>query len=272
MSAVVTLPPHGTHVHINNRYRDPNDSCCCFRVPPLAFGLTLGVASYLMAIKQVSTQNFVRNVQTNISDRVMVNVNGTDTLIILESGHYNIDVLVSALNDALFPLNATLQLAYDYDLKKLTLNVPNGVTFRWQSYSTNDRFDYQNNPIDRTLAMLGFDRQKNITYVGPTTVTASWEVNLIPTQNLHVCFQQNMGVVNSDGDNRQIIASIPCTGEFGSIIAYEPIQPMTFQLNPLVLETLDISVFDDYGNRVEIPDSIGLHINFTLITNSHTYE
>jgi hypothetical protein len=271
--SVVALPPHGIHVHLNNRWRSPNESAFQFRVPPLAFGIN-GVGSYLLQLKQVTTKNFIPNVQPNISDRYRVNVNGNESIFILAEGDYNIDALVDAMNASLATLNPGLQLSYDYDMKKLTINIPNGVTFSWSSpiQNTNPDAFYYPNPYDRFLAMIGFIKQKNIQYTGPTAITASYPVDLIASSEMNIHVQQNLNVVNTNNMNPQILACVPIEVPYGSVIAYEPIQPRTFTLNPQIIEYLEIGVCDEYGNRVNVPDSVGLQISFTLIPNSTSYE
>lgn len=273
MSSFVALPPHGTHVHLNNRWRNKSDSAYQFRLPPLAFGIT-GIGSYLLQVKSIITQNFVPNVQRDVSDQFAVTVNGTTTIIVLEEADYPIDDLVDALNTALAPIDPALQFTYDYLLKKLSLTIPAGLTFSFAMFNQQSQQDtyYYTNPYDRFIAMLGFSWERGKQYTGPYTLQASEPVNLIATSMLNIYVLQNLNVVNTMNTNPQTLATVPVQEPYGSVIGYEPVQPRTFVMNPQVIEYLEVAVCDEYGRSVKVPSNVGLHISFTLIPNSSTYE
>ena len=264
--------PHGIHVHVNNRFRAATEDAYNFRIPPMAFGVS-GVGSYLLQLKQVITQHFIPNVQEGISDTFTVKYNGATTSFTIASGNYVIDDLVSAINTGLATLNAALQLTYDYNFQRLVLAVPAGVTFSWISSSASTIQDHTlGSGTDRFLNMIGFLPQKNVVYTGLVSVTGANAVNLVPTAFLNICVNQNMQVVNSDLQNPQTIASIPVEAAYGGLIIYEPQQPRTFMINSQVMESMAISVTDEYGNQIKVPPSTGLFLSWTLLTNSVTYE
>jgi hypothetical protein len=264
---------HGIHVHVNNRFRASTEAAYNFRIPPMAFGIS-GVSSYLLQLKQVITQNFIPNVQQGVSDTFQVKYNGTTSSFTLAEGNYAIDDLVSAINTGLATLNAALQLTYDYSFQRLTIAVPAGTTFSWVSTSTNSTLQSftLRQGTDRFLNMIGFIQQKNFVYTGAVNVTASQPVNLVPTSFLNIQVNQNMQVTNSDTANPQTIASVPLDVNYGDVIIYEPQQPRTFMINAQVMESMQITVTDEYGIQIKVPETTGLFLSWTLLTNSITYE
>jgi hypothetical protein len=72
-------------------------------------------------------------------------------------------------------------------------------------------------------------------------------------------------VVGTDDENQQVLISIPITVPFGETIAYEPAQPRTFAFNSNVFDSFRISVVDDYNNRLDVPEFVGLNISMTLL-------
>ncbi len=271
MSQVVALPPHGDHVHVSNRFRNPNEPAFQFRVPSMSLGMS-GVGSYLMQIKSVVMDHMMPNIQTGKNDVLSVTVNGVTTLIVLPSYEYNIDSLVTALNTALGGLAAGLLLTYDYDFKFLTLTVPAATTFRFNSPMVqgvdNERATLDSK-YDRLLNMMGFYQKRNINYTGIVDVIGEL-VSLKGTTCYKICVNQSMGVVTGDPFNPQILCDVPVTVPYGETIGYEPIQPRTFTLNPNVMEYLAIDVRDDYGDRVKVPDKAFMELSFSMIPTAKT--
>jgi len=270
----VALPPTGTYVDINNRFRNVNEPAWNFRFPPLTEFIS-GVGSYTVQVRRVVAQNFIPTIQAGKTDRISITVGGVNHLIILQEGHYNIDTLMAALNAAFGAFGAFV-FTYDYVLQKLTLAVP-AVTFSWNSPFVATGFESGRanlpSPFDRLLQMLGFYYIRNRTFTGPTTIVGDRSVNLIPTNSLAVYVNQNVSVLSSNPNNAQIIATIPM-GEFdyGQTVTYEPPEPRTFSMSPQMLQDMTISVMDDYGTAVTVPDSTLLEIGFLLIATSKTYD
>lgn len=274
MSQVVALPPHGNHIHISNLQRSGNESAFEFRVPPLGMSLS-GVGSYLMQIKHVLTQNAVPTIQRAKSDALRIAVSGVETEIVLESGFYHADSLVTALNTAFAAVNPGLIFTYNSDTRTLTLAVPGGITFMFVSpnqYLDQDRPNFQSK-YDRLYAMMGFYTQRDVLYTGATNIIANDPINLVPTMALNVCVNQHMDVYSTSRGNRQVIASVPVGDvEFMAQVSYEPTQPRTFVLNSQALESLQISILDDFYEAIEVPFNTKFDISLTLLAMARSFD
>ena len=265
-SRVTALPPHGIHFHINNRFRQNNENAWSFALPSTAIPIDSGF--YLMQVKQVITENFIRNIQRGLNDVFAVQVNGVTYELLIPSRNYNIDTLMAALNAFLSTINSNLQFSFDYDLKVLSIDIPSGVTFSFLSPSLNISYQYRNDypsKYDRLLSMLGFLSQQNTQFVGPTIIEAVNEVNLKYTTSIRLVTNQHCNVVGTDNENQQVIISIPVDVPFGEIIAYEPVQPRTFAFSSNVFDSFRLSVIDDFNNRLDVPEYVGLNISLTLL-------
>jgi len=263
---VTALPAHGIHFHINNRFRGNNEDAWNFSIPPTSLPLESGF--YLMQIKQVITENYIRNIQPGINDVFSVQVNGVTYEVLLPSRYYNIDTLSSALNTFLATIDPALQLSYDYDFNVLSINIPAATTFAFISPQLNISYQFRNDypsAYDRLLSMLGFLSQANTIYTGATIIEAVNEVNLKYTTSIRIVCNQHCNVVGTDNENQQVLISIPIDTSFGDVIAYEPIQPRTFAFNSNVFESFRIAVIDDYNNRLSAPEFVGLNISMTLL-------
>jgi hypothetical protein len=263
---VTALPPHGIHFHINNRFRQNNEGAWAFTVPARSIPIDSGF--YLMQIKQVVTENFIRTIQPGLNDVFAVLVNGTSYETLLPSRYYTVDTLVAALNTFLATINPALQLTYDYDFRLLSINIPVATSFAFVSPQLNISYQYRNDypsRYDRLLSMLGFLGQSNTVYTGATVISATNEINLKYTSSIRLVTNQHCNVVGTDDENQQVLISIPITVPFGETIAYEPAQPRTFAFNSNVFDSFRISVVDDYNNRLDVPEFVGLNISMTLL-------
>ncbi len=265
-SRVTALPPHGIHFHINNRFRQQNESAWNFSVPPSCLPIESGF--YLMQIKQVITENYIRNIQTGINDIFAVRVNGLFYETVLPSRYYTIDTLVTALNAFLATINVDLKLLYDYEFRYLSVSIPAATRFSFVSPQLNISYQFRNDypgRYDRLLSMLGVLPQANTEYSGAVVVSATNEVNLKYTTSIRLITNQHCNVIGTDNENQQVLISIPVDVPFGELIAYEPIQPRTFAFNSNVFDSFRITVIDDFNNRLDAPEFVGLNISLTLL-------
>jgi len=271
----VFLPPTGTYVDINNRFRNINESAYNFRCPPLTQQFP-GVGSFTVQVKRVITQNFIPTIQRGKTDSISITVGGTVHTIVLQEGNYSIDTLMAALNTAFQVYDAGLVFTYDYDFQKLTLAVPAAQTFSFNSPTVNGvTYDRPNlmSPYDRLLQMLGFFYVRNQVYTGVTSIVADRSVNLIPTNSMYIFINENLNVVSTMLNNPQNIATVPIgLFKFGETVNYETPDPRTFTMTPQMLTGMTISVVDDYGTPVNVPDSTLLDIGFLFITTSKSYD
>lgn len=275
-SQTVVLPPTGTYVDINNRFRNINEPAYNFRCPPLT-QLISGTGSFTVQVKRIVTQNFIPTIQKGKTDTMSVTMAGTAHTIVLQEGHYTIDTLVTALNAAFTSAfgGAGFLFTYDYTLQTLTLTVP-ATTFSFNSPALSGvSYDQPNlmSPYDRLLQMLGFFYVKNRTFTGPTTIVADRSVNLIPTNSLYVYINENLNVISTMANNPQNIATVPIgTYDYGETVSYETPDPRTFTMTPQMVTSMTVSVLDDYGTQVNVPDSTLLDIGFLFIPTSKSYD
>lgn len=276
-SQTVVLPPTGTYVDINNRFRSINESAYHFRCPPLT-QLLSGTGSFTVQVKRVVTQNFIPTIQKGKTDTMSVTMGGTVHIIVLQEGHYTIDTLITALNAAFTSAygGAGFLFTYDYTLQILTLTVP-ATTFSFNSPALfGVDYDQPNlmSPYDRLLQMLGFFYVKNQPFTGPTTIVGDRSVNLIPTNSLYISMEnENLNVISTMANNPQNIATVPIGSyDYGETVSYETPDPRTFTMTPQMLMNMAVSVLDDYGTQVNVPDSTLLDIGFLFIPTSKSYD
>lgn len=263
---VTALPAHGIHFHINNRFRNNNEAAWSFNIPQVAIPIESGF--YLMQIKQVVTENFIRTIQPGLNDVFAVQFNGLVYETLLPSRMYTIDSMVSALNTFLATIDAALQLTYDYDFRVLSIDIPAASTFAFVSPQLNISYQFRNDypsRYDRLLSMLGFLEQANTSYTGPNVIEAVNEVNLKYTTSIRIVANQHCNVVGTDNENQQVLISIPIDVPFGDVINYEPMQPRTFALSSSIFDSLRLTVVDDYNNALNVPEYVGLTMSLTLL-------
>jgi hypothetical protein len=81
-----------------------------------------------------------------------------------------------------------------------------------------------------------------------------------------------MNVISCAIANPQTLAEVPLEVDYGQVVFYEPIQERVFQMNPQELQNINISVTDEYGNQVSVPNNTPLRISMTLIATSKTFD
>ena len=265
-SRVIALPPHGIHLHINNRFRNNNEDAWNFTVPNTSIQLDSGF--YLMQIKQVVTENFINTIQPGLNDVFAVVVNGQAYELLLPASYYDIESMVQGLNTFLATINVNLMLIYDYNTRKLSVSIPAATTFSFYSPLLKISYQYRNDypsKYDRLLSMLGFIEQMNLTFSGASVLIANNPVNLKYTTSIRIVTNQHINVVGTDSENQQVLVTIPIVVGYGEVIDYEPVQPRTFAMSSYALDSFRISVIDDYNNKISVPEYTGLSISLTLL-------
>lgn len=268
--SVIAIPPHGTHVYINNRFRDPSSpGAYSFRVPQFS-NINPNVRSYLAVVKSVVTKNNINTITAGQNDAIQYKINGLLYEVILGQGVYTIDSLLAALNVAIQAVNPGFVWSYDTIARRVSLVVPAATTFSFvrpvlgsASYIS-DRQDWSSKH-DRFLNMIGMIKNATSTYTGATTIVAQDPADISGTNWMDVNFDFNLNVMHSNPNNPQTFTSVPVDVPFGQTIVFEPPTPRTFVISPAILEYVYIFVTDEWGKPVVVPDNTPLQIHLLLI-------
>lgn len=270
MQTVTSVPPHGTHVYINNRFRDVNAvSAYSFKVPQFGY-VDSNVRSYLAVVKSVVTQNFIQTITASQNDAVQWRINGILYENVFSPGYYSINSLINSLNTAIQSVNVGFVFAYDTISHRMSLTVPATFSFafvRPSVFSTTyvyDRKDFKSRH-DRFLNMIGFFENGVNTVQGLTTVVGSDPVNISCTNWMDINIDFNINVMHTNPNNPQTITSVPVDVDYGQTIVFEPPTPRTFIIPPSSLEYVYIYVTDEWGNAVVVPENTPLQIHLLLI-------
>lgn len=272
MSSVVALPPHGLHIHVNNEFRHENEEAFNFRAPPMVSNTDSG--SYLLQLKQVITQNMFYNIEQGLSNILMFSIDSTETSAYIDPGNYTIETLVDAINAAFAATGENVLLEYDYDERKCKLNIGANIAFQWISPNVSKTQGTRYSQYDRLISMLGFWENRNIAYSSPAglVLTAYNPVNLVNRRCMNICLDRNLDVTGSNYTNPQILCTIPIVVPFGEPIFYEPIQPRTFLMSAHDMDSLQITVIDEYGVMIKSPEHTTLQISWTMIPQGRSYD
>jgi len=264
MSTVVSYPPHGVHVYINNRFRDPpSQPPFKFRCPQFAQPNN-DQGYYLAAVKKVVTENLIYTVTQGQNDILCWNNDGTEFIYEVPEGNYTIDSLLTLLNTVLVPYN--VNMVYDGDTRKIAATKTGVNVFFLEDPSSIRTFARSNlvQRCTRFLNNLGFYNEALAAQFFTGTVIATDPVNLNRTGVLFVNVYNNINVMHSDPQNPQTIISVPVDVGYGEKIVYAPATPPTFVMQPNALESLSIYVTDEWGQEVQVPDNTGLMIHLVL--------
>jgi hypothetical protein len=112
---------------------------------------------------------------------------------------------------------------------------------------------------------MGFLPQVGIAYTGAIAVNAVFPMNLKPTKVVDLNVSFNLNVLHSDPKNWQTMAQIPITASFGDTQVYIPSQPPTFPVHAFDLQNMEITLTDEFGAFIEIPDNCSLLIHLVLL-------
>lgn len=264
MTSVTTYPPHGTHVYINNRFRDPlSQPAYKFRCPQFAQPNN-DQGSYLCVVKQVMTENFIYTVCENQNDILCWVNDGQEYIYTVPQENYTVDSLITLLNTVLSPYNVVL--SYDSDLRKISVTKTGVNVFKLISPDQIQEtqavsFTKRGN---RFLRMLGLYEEASQGNVLSGVFTANNPVHLNRTSALFINIYNQINVMHSDIRNPQSIVAVPLDVGYGEKVIYTPATPPTFQIQPNALESLGIYVTDEWGEEVQVPDNTGLLIHLVL--------
>lgn len=265
LSTVVTLPPHGIHVYINNRFREYNAPSTRFRVP--TFNGTGRDGSFLVQVRKVIIDNYVPNI-TDQCNTVTFSINGVLYTIVLQTGNYSVDRLVAAFNTEFTArFGTSLVMVFDSATYSLVMNVPAGCVFIWvktmvSGLTTQARWDLQV-PQDRLLSMMGFLPQAGISYTN-TTLVATYPLNLKPTKAIDINVSFNLKVLHSDPKNWQTMVQVPILVNYGETQVYMPNAPPTFPVEAFNLENMLITMTDEFGQLLSLPDNASMLMHLVL--------
>lgn len=264
---VTAYPPHGIHVYINNRFRDPgNQPAYKFRCPQFAQP-NKDEGQFLAAVKKVVTENFIYTITTGQNDLLCWEYGGLEYIYKVPQENYTVDSLITLLNSFFTPtFNVTW--AYDQDLRKLYLTQSAGLVFRFlEPYSIRTLNEGNlKKRTDRFLRMLGLYSNAirgDVLNIGVSNY-ADDPINLNRTGVLYINTFTNLGVLHSDVQNPQTLVSVPVDVGYGEKIVYVPASPATFLIKPNDLESLNIYVTDEWGEEVQAPSNTGLMIHLVL--------
>lgn len=260
-----SLPPHGTHVYINNRFRTNylEDNAYNFDGPQFS-SLITDDGYFLAQVKSVYTENYVNTVEQGINDVFVVLINGVISTTIIEPGVYTINSLL----DVMDTIDASMNWTYNIDERRVTLAIDNTkvITFVDPDSMINLGFTAKTQKAyKRFLFMLGWVpvAQSNGDYTN-TVVEGPNPVNLNTTGVFNINVYDSLEILTNDSNGAQTLIQVPNLAPFGGKIFYEPPNPPTVRIEPSGLQTWSFYVTDEWGERVKVPGNTPLIIHMVL--------
>ena len=187
------------------------------------------------------------NFSSNLSN-INLFVDDSSSLVLTEQ-HYDIDDLVTFINDSSFPYSASI----DRQKAKITLT---------NTDSTSHTINFSETSSRNLAKALGFNRE-DITVSSGGSITSNDVINLNTIHSIFV--HTNLPVTNvittTNNNYRNIIQKIPVTKGFGEILNYNPYQSSLFStiLNINEINAFTISLRDQNDNLIQFND-----VNFEI--------
>ena len=271
MNQTISVPASGTFIYINNRDRiNVEESAFDFSVPNLEFGST-DIRTMQCVVKQVIVRNFIPNVQTGISDSLIVTINTVDYELVIAEGYYDALTLATTLDTFLKAINAGFACGYDSSQYKMLITVPAGQTIvikRPQVYP--NYFDQEKlsmpSKYDRFLEMVGlYPNAKAATSYTNTSFVGGSPVNLGGTGFIDVNIRAGIDVMHSSGRSFDTIVRIPMDVQYGMDKHYEPGESACFAMDMNYLRNLRITLTDEWGNKMSVPQTTMFSLSLLMI-------
>lgn len=270
MQQTVSVPASGTFVFINNRDRiNINESAFDFSVPNLDFSSN-DIRTYNCVVKQAIVRNLIPNVQLGKSDAFAVEINGVavNELQVLP-GNYNALVLASTLQTYLRTFDVGFSVGYDTDLLKLYITVPAGKTLKikrpqvFTNYWEQQKLTYPSK-YDRFLELCGLVDNADILYQ-PGVFYGINPVLLGGTAFVDINIRAGLDVMHTCGMNMDTIVRVPMDVPYGEEKHYEPGLSACFGLDMNYLRNLRITVVDEWGQMMDVPDNTLVSLSLLMI-------
>jgi len=269
MQQVESIPPSGISVFLNNRDRISHiESAFDFSMPPLNLS-DMNTQSYTLLLKQVLLKNYIHNVIANESDSFSIVVNGLTYTNIFESNSYDANSLMTSIQTFFNTINNNLTISYDITESRYIVTVPVGMTFTivgFNSISDSNPYQYENS-VDRFNEIIGFQKNTNQNFVGPTVIVGDDPVNFYGTSFVDINFLGvSLPTIHTNRyANLRTIARFPITTMFGELEVFEPPLPIVTQIDIDTLDRLRIVLTNEWGKVLQGPATTTFSMHFTLV-------
>lgn len=255
---VISLPPNGMQLHINNRFLPAGATDFLnFQIPPLVNlnASNLNNRAYRLYVHHVYFRNYIPTIRKGVNDTFTYKIDNTTYTDTFAPGVYNVNSLPTAILASLNAKQAGFTSSYNTDQFILTITPPVGHTFYIPNQLTSDAtFNIrQYNSGYRFLEMLGFIRNTGTTYTNSVPVIGLDPVNFQPVDFMKINLDNySCGIINTNPRNPQTIATVPISGSsFGSLIAYSPSMPVAIDIDPFEMNSLRIACTDQEGITIQ---------------------
>jgi hypothetical protein len=271
---VISIPPNGYQLHINNKFLPPYDTDPLnFKVPDL---FNFNAPNQMdrpirLFVHNVLFRNYIPTIRAQINDSFTYVIDGITFIDYFAPGNYNINNLITSITTA---LNAhglgVFTVTFNSDQLLMTITPAGGHTFYIPDPSVvNSVYNVkQYNAYYRFLEMIGMLKNTNTTYTNASPCTGLYPVNLLTTDFMKINIDnQNCQIINTNPSNPQTIATIPVgTAAYGDLITYSPSLPVALDFDPVNMSSLRISCTDQSGAAIRgVPIIATLEIHLMVI-------
>ena len=228
-----------------NKYINSQTSDCIFHLPHINVSKSKQISISVLHAQIPGSYYNINHSNNKLVYKI------TDTFyqtVYLEPSNYNINTLISHIKSL---INVDINISYSVSSNKLTITNNSGATF------------FIIGKESTCLELLGFSAKEH-TSVNDILISDN-VVNLFLIRTLQICSDNfilnNIDIYNPNNSN--ILASIPITSSFNSIISYNNSHDVHSEINNTRnLTNLHIKLTDQDANTIELN---GAHWSITLL-------
>lgn len=226
-----------------NKYINSYTSDCIFHLPHIHVSKTKKVS---ISVLHAQIPGSYYNINST-NNKLVYSINdGSIQTVLLQPSNYNVNTLITHIESL---LEVEFDITYSVSSNKLTI--------------THNTYDFKLDDSSTCFELLGFSSMNHESVL--QTLVSDNVVNLFTIRTLQIC-SDNFILNNIDSfnpNNSNILASIPITSSFNSIISYSNPHDVHSEINNTRnLTNLHIKITDQDSNVIELNNA---HWSITLL-------